>query len=436
MTHALDVHLLLEHHRLESAVPTLSHAVLRLEATGRPDLKRPPLDLLACIDVSGSMEGRKLEEVKRALIALSDELSASDRLGVTTFQVEVCQALPPTAMDAEGKAKLREAVRRLAADGSTCMSGGLLGAVSDLKSAPAPAAEAVRRVLLFTDGHANSGIAENDRAGWAALLAQRLEGFSVSWFGFGEDHDAEFLSTLADQSRGNAYVAKDADAITDAFAQELGGLLGARAMELELEVFVAGGALKLLNDERSEHRGDVLLIRVDELSCEERKDLLVELSLPAAEGGTSQPVKFVARWRDVLSGQLQTVSHEATLAFSRDGRDAAHAEVREVVALVFAANAQRRARAFAEQGRWSDAVAVMQEAVVRLEQLGTEKGRVLAAHLRRFTEDYGDDRSYLSSRSRLKSAERAMSKQKGTGSELDGVYISALKRQVQVRFKK
>lgn len=427
MSNSIRAQLLFEHRHL-TAKP---HALIRLEADGRPDMERPPLDLVSCIDVSGSMSGRKLDEVKRSLLALASELGAQDRLGVTSFESEVTQVLPPTRMDAAGKMRLNEAVLRLQPLGSTFMSGGLLGAISDLKTAPPPAAEAVRRILLFTDGHANVGIPENDRVAWAALLRDKLEGFSVSWFGFGEDHDADFLSFLADLTRGNAYVAKDEDAITDAFAQELGGLLGVRAMDIVLEVFVDHGSATLLNDERSERKGEHLVIRLDDLSCEERKDLVVQLTLPSTE--RSVGVRLVARWRDVLSGEQQETTLDAALVSGP--RVAANAEVLEAVALVFAANAQKRARVFGEQGRWQDAIDTLSEAIAQLKRLDSARAQALAGHLVSFIADYQDRTSYLGNRSKLKSAERAMSKQRGTGSEVDGFFMSNAKRQLQVRFK-
>ena len=62
MSNALEVQLLLEQDRCKPGTPSL-HALLRLEAAGRTDKTRPPLDLLACIDVSGSMAGGKLRVI-------------------------------------------------------------------------------------------------------------------------------------------------------------------------------------------------------------------------------------------------------------------------------------------------------------------------------------------------------------------------------------
>lgn len=435
MSNALEVQLMLAQDRCKPGTRAL-HALLRLEAAGRTDRKRPPLDLVACIDVSGSMAGEKLRAVQQALHALASELSAQDRLGLTSFESRVHQVLPPTAMHAAGKAQLRSAVDALADAGSTFMSGGLKGAISDLRAAPPPLPDAVRRVLLFTDGHANQGLAEDDRTGWSALLSTELSGLSVSWFGFGEDHDAEFLAWLADQSRGNAYVAKDEDAIKDAFAQELGGLLGVRAMGVELSISVAGGQAVLLNEEKSGLGDGVLRVQLDDLSCEERKDLVLSLELPAKKArGDTVDVTVTARWNDAVTQAPQSQALSARLTFASDAEEAPRPEVAEAAAVVFAAHAQRRARDFAEQRRYEDAAAAIREAVLRLEAVGTPRARALAERLAPLASDYGDARSYGTSKSKLMAARRALSKQRSSGSDLDAVFLTPEKRAMQERFR-
>ncbi len=436
MSNALEVMLLTEHSQCKSSQANRLYALVRVEALGRPDSKRAPLDLVACIDVSGSMAGGKLAAVKRALHSLASELGATDRLGITSFSTSVRQELPPTAMDAQGKAKLHGVVDSLSDAQSTNMSGGLAGALSDLRSAPTSATGAVRRVLLFTDGHANHGVPENDRAGWAALLRECVGDLSVSWFGFGEDHDADFLSWLADQSKGNASVAKDEDAIADAFAKELGGLLGARASNIELELSVPGAALSLLNDEKSEGRGERVTITLDDLSCDERRDLVVAMALPVV-GPEAPPLelRLCARWRDTLSGTIQSAQTQAVITLTATGPDAPRVEVQEAVALVLAANAQKEARAYAENGRWEDAARVIRVAVQVLEAVGTERVHHLAQHVRSLLPEYSDAAQYGRSRSKLKSSERAMSKQRSTGSQVDGFFETKGQREQQEKFK-
>lgn len=435
MTNALRTDLLLEKATFTADRPATRHAMVKLEATSRPEIKRPPLDLVACVDVSGSMNGRKLAEVQRALVALARELGASDRLGITSFETEAAQVLPPVHMTPAGKARLREAVGRLRPLGSTNMSGGLLRAVSELKAVPPLPGEALRRVLLFTDGHANHGLPQADRDGWATFLGAQLEGLRVSWFGFGEDHDADFLSFLADRSRGNAYVARDEDAITDAFAHELGGLLGARALDLEVTVQLSRGEVRLLNDETTERQGERLTVRLDDLSCEERKDLVFELALPALPRGETSTLRAELAWRDVVTGQRHEATHEVQLEAGQRAKEAPNAEVLEALAIVLAAQAQRTARELAEQGRFAEAVGALSAAVTGLRDAQGERAQALAQVLGGLVHDYRTGDAYRGNRSKLRAAERSLSKQRSSGSEIDSLFETETKRRLSRDFK-
>ncbi len=66
--------------------------------------------------------------------------------------------LPLTAMDADGKLKAEQAIKKVQHRGHTNLSGGLLAAMETLYRVKAKDASLVESVLLFTDGKANVGI--------------------------------------------------------------------------------------------------------------------------------------------------------------------------------------------------------------------------------------------------------------------------------------
>jgi len=63
-----------------------------------------------------------------------------------------------TKMDADGKLKAEQAIRKIKERGHTNLSGGLLAAMETLYRVKASDASTVESVLLFTDGKANVGI--------------------------------------------------------------------------------------------------------------------------------------------------------------------------------------------------------------------------------------------------------------------------------------
>ncbi|KAF2307532.1 hypothetical protein GH714_029507 [Hevea brasiliensis] len=69
-----------------------------LEITGGDSSNdRPGLDLVAVLDVSGSMQGEKIAKVKTAMLFVIKKLSPIDRLSVVTFSAR--QKIVPFAPD-------------------------------------------------------------------------------------------------------------------------------------------------------------------------------------------------------------------------------------------------------------------------------------------------------------------------------------------------
>ena len=50
---------------------------------------KPGLDLILCIDISGSMSGQKLQMVKETLIFILDQLNDEDRVSLVAFDDQV-----------------------------------------------------------------------------------------------------------------------------------------------------------------------------------------------------------------------------------------------------------------------------------------------------------------------------------------------------------
>jgi len=184
---------------------------------------RALLDLVACVDVSGSIACAKIERARMSLEPLIEQLSACARLRIVAFESQVHRVLAPTAMAPEGKAEAKRQIGRLEPMSSTAPGSGLRASPELLAKEPRP--QAVRRVFLFNDGHANVDLRQGDVPGFAALLGKSAKGASASFFGYGADHDGAFRSSLADLAGGNYHHAVDTDAIFDTFGRELGGLL-------------------------------------------------------------------------------------------------------------------------------------------------------------------------------------------------------------------
>lgn len=409
--------------RIEPIAQTLFAAV-RIDAPKLPT-ERQPLDLIACVDVSGSMAGSKIERMRRSLEKLVEQLSAGDRLGIVAFESQVHTLLVPTPMTPEGKEVARQRISHLQPLGTTAMSAGLRASLELL--AKNPRSEAFRRVLLFTDGHANVGLGAGDLAGFTALLQEAGEGSSASFFGYGEDHDGPFLSELADLAGGNYHQAVDADAILDTFGRELGGLLSVVATDLEVRVRPHDGVgeAKFLNDFRVVGEGGVRALHLPEVYAEERRWILFELPFgkPASPLPSERQVAEVeVVWR-IPAGSREQLSLEAAVELVDAGlADEPDLQVKEQLVLLQAARAQKLAAELAEQGKFESASQLIEAAAGQARALGTELGLNVSRILEDTVPHFADRHLYYANRSSLASLRRGMARSRASGAPTDALF--------------
>lgn len=182
------------------------HRLVRIGLQGRRlNLAQlPPRNLVFLIDVSGSMGGEhRLPLVKQGLIRLCDSLRPQDRVAMVVYAGSSGLVLPPTS--GSDRARIREALGRLEAGGSTHGSAGLRQAYEVARQNFQAGAD--NRVLLCTDGDFNVG--ESDEGSLVRLIEQeRKSGVFLTCLGFGMGNlrDAT-LEQLADKGNGNyAYI--------------------------------------------------------------------------------------------------------------------------------------------------------------------------------------------------------------------------------------
>src|SRR2546428_1143816 len=170
---------------------------LLLPAPGRP----PPTDglrreVVAGLDVSGSMSGGKPDQAKAALVQLLGTLRSGDRFRVVTFGSGVRRnAVGWTDVSADSVRAGQEWVRRVDTDGGTNIAGALTEAFAE-----PPADGRLGVVVFLTDGMATVGETDPERI---ADQAERGRGpFRVFAFGIGYDVNTYLLDRLTERARG------------------------------------------------------------------------------------------------------------------------------------------------------------------------------------------------------------------------------------------
>lgn len=163
-------------------------------------------DLVAVLDVSGSMSGDKLDQARTALVQLLGTLRANDRFRVIAFGSGVRRyAASWTPASTENLRAAQDWVRRLDADGGTNIAGALTEALTE------PPAEGALGVIVFlTDGLPTVGETDPERI---AEQAEHGRGaFRVFAFGVGYDVNTYLLDRLTERARGaTAYIQPGGD---------------------------------------------------------------------------------------------------------------------------------------------------------------------------------------------------------------------------------
>ena len=182
------------------------HRLLRIGLKAREMVpgKRPDSNLVLLLDVSGSMaDQNKLPLVKESMTLLVDRLTESDRIAIVVYASDTSVFLQSTSGDQ--KDRLRRAIERLHAGGSTNGAGGIQLAYQTAKDNFIKGG--INRVILATDGDFNVGI--TNRGDLTRLIEEKAKsGIYLSALGFGMgNYKDSTLELLANKGRGNyAYI--------------------------------------------------------------------------------------------------------------------------------------------------------------------------------------------------------------------------------------
>jgi len=293
---------------------------LNFKAPDFEDEKRAPIDLVAVVDVSGSMT-TDLPLVKDTLLFMVSQFKATDRFALISFGTNVNHLLPLTTMDQNGKEIAIEVVtNKLVIAGSTYLSGGLLDGVRMLRTREAPYNE-VASVLLFTDGRSNKGIKDPEDLVEAIsnpyfeprsdinppkgrhVKNKKVEivednkkkenvvirdcPFTIYTFGYQQSHNAELLRRVAEFSKSGVYFyIENKDSIAESFADCIGGLLSVIGQNITITVKALGDIeFKILNELQIVEKvpKKEYVINYGDIQSEESKDIICELEVPSID---------------------------------------------------------------------------------------------------------------------------------------------------------
>jgi len=253
----------------------------KLDQSSQPNWKgRSDLNLSLVIDRSGSMQGEKMIRAREAAMFCVDQMLATDRLSVVTFDEHIEVLFPSEPVT--NKQAMKDLISRVTARGSTALHeawvrGGLTVSERLLD-------QGINRVLLITDGQANVGVTNTDEIVTQAMgLFQR--GVSTSTIGIGADFNEDLLMPMAQSGGGNAWHVVEPDDMQRIFQIELEGLIAQFAHTVSLSLIPADGVriVDVLNDFELTETGRY---RLPNLQSGSPLDVVVQLRVGAEEVGT------------------------------------------------------------------------------------------------------------------------------------------------------
>jgi Mg-chelatase subunit ChlD len=400
------------------------HLVISLSAP-ESTLTRPSICVVPVVDTSGSMQGEKIAYARQSVVKLIEHLSDKDYVGLVSFSSSARVLIKPRVADTSNKQAMRAEVNKLYASGGTNLADGILQALQAVRDLDLPEST-ILRVIIFTDGQANEGIATKP-AELLALQAAHKGRVTLSAFGYGDGGgiDQDFLVDFAKQGGGNYAYVKDPDAALAAFGTELGGLLSTYATGITITVAPLAGhqIVEVVSDvdaDAADPTGEVV-IRLPDILAQETRNLVLKVQLKEQENALPRAVNlFESKVKYLTLGSGGSTEQHADevktkAKWVKSGEEQAKPDkaLDAVVALAQLVRAQLQAEAQAKAGNFAGAQVHVQSMAASFSARGHEAlnktAGLIGARL-------GDSGSYAASSGYLRSLNAGMTRGFGVAS--------------------
>jgi Ca-activated chloride channel family protein len=326
--------------------------MVELAASERPVGEQQPVSLAIALDASGSMEGAKIENAREAAHALIERLAPDDELTLVSYADVATVHLRNFRMG-DDRDEAHAAVDGIEVEGNTCTSCGMLEAYAVLAEADP---ERLRRVVVLSDGHANRGYTTAADLQGMASYANAEQSIDTSTIGLGRLHNEGNLAAIAEGGRSMYYFLHNSEYLATILDRELVDLHSTVLTELAVRLRPGDGVAFVGSPNVGlQWSGADVIVPVGQLAVGERRQFLVELSLP--EGDMGRAVFAHAEFRDVAGASYEL---EASAQLTRSN-DLAEVEgsvdsgVMAQVALLASARLVEQIVTEYEDGNWEQA---------------------------------------------------------------------------------
>ncbi len=189
--------------------------IVAVQELWRRDAKKP-VDLVAVLDISGSMEGEKINAARQSLIEFVNLLDDRDRLAVILFSNDLTILTPLSPMG-EKRQRITQQIGGIIEGGDTRLYDAIDLAYTTLQTDGDP--DHIRAIVALTDG--NDTASEINRSQLLQKVGNTSEGGNatkVFTIGFGGNTDERTLKEIAESTGAQQY-ASDPQTIRDIYRE-------------------------------------------------------------------------------------------------------------------------------------------------------------------------------------------------------------------------
>ncbi|MFL5730638.1 MAG: vWA domain-containing protein [Cytophagaceae bacterium] len=274
-----------------------------------------PLNLCLVIDKSGSMQGDRIENTRKACRKLVERLRPQDMISIVVFN-ESAGILYPSRVLGNDQS-IFGIIDGIHADGSTDLNSGVvLGYREVLKNYDA---EYTNKVILLTDALTNTGDVDTESIIRNANAWQKQNPVSFTIVGVGLDFNENLARPLADSQKNSIHFINNSEDIQKVFVDEIESLLSPVAREVELEITYEDGLnIEKIYGYKPFMQSRKVLVNLENMNNGLTQVVLIRFSANKALSGKALTVRTKLKYRDVKKKKDETLEASAVLQVRTD----------------------------------------------------------------------------------------------------------------------
>jgi Ca-activated chloride channel family protein len=216
----------------------------------------------------------------------------------------------------DAKLAARRAVAAVAGEGNTNIGAGLQLAAAQVVNSPVR--DGLRRLVLVSDGNANTGEFSQDAL---TRIAARIagDGTSITSVGLGIQYSEAKMRSISAAGRGNYYFVEDATQLASIFSAELGSVGKVVAVNARLELSPSDN-LEIVEvfSYGARQDGSSWIVPLVDLAAGDTRKIVARVRVKAPQPGALELATALLVYRPVDAHQEREITSVATVEVTND----------------------------------------------------------------------------------------------------------------------